>query len=193
MTSFSAPREREGDAVNYGRVARLLHWLIAALVFIMLAIGWCMDLFPKEWKTSALGIHKSIGILILLLATIRLIWRLRHHAPQLPAAMPAWEIRAALSAHYLLYALLFAMPLTGWAMTSAKGRPAMFLGVIPLPDLVAPDKALGHNLESLHGYLAYALAALIAFHAAAALYHHYILKDNILMRMRPPLWKKSAS
>jgi len=173
------------DRINYGAVSRLLHWLMAVLIIVMLCLGWSMDIISKEWKPVWLGTHKSLGIIILALAIARLAWRFYNAPPPLPEFMQRWEKRAAVTVHYLLYALLLAMPITGWATTSAFGRPVVFLGIVQLPDLVAKDRALGKLLEEIHGYLGYVLAVAIAIHAMAALYHHFIMKDSVLMRMWP--------
>jgi cytochrome b561 len=178
------------DLTRYGSVSRLFHWLIATLIVVMLGLGWSMDIIPKEWKPVWLGTHKSLGIIILALATARLGWRLYNPPPPFPKELQRWEQIAAMTAHWLLYGFLFAMPLTGWAMTSAKGKPIMFLGMVQLPDFIAPDRALGKWLEEIHGDLAYLLAATIFLHAAAALHHHFIRKNSVLMRMWPVLTKK---
>ena len=145
---------------------------------------------PKDWKHSALGIHKSLGIIILALAVLRLGWRLYNPAPPSPKEMHRWEQIAAASAHWLLYGFLFAMPMTGWAMTSAKGKTILFFGMVQLPDFVPTDRAFGELLEEIHGTLAYLLASMIILHAVAALYHHFIRKDSVLSRMWPVLPKE---
>lgn len=99
--------------------------------------------------------------------------------------MPAWQAKVAHLLHWLMYGLFFAIPLSGWAMTSAKGYPVVLFGVLPLPDWVPKDKALGHQLEELHEMLAWLLVALVVAHVAAALKHHFIDKDGLLDRMRP--------
>jgi cytochrome b561 len=190
---ISHPSQWRNDSMYYGSISRLLHWLIAALIVIMLCLGWSMDIIPKNWKPIALGIHKSTGIIILALAFLRLAWRLYNSPPPLPTSMPRWESVTAVATHWLLYGFLFAMPLTGWAMTSAKGKPIVFLGVSQLPDFVAPDLPLGKWLEEIHGDLAYVLAATIFLHIIAALYHNFIIKDNILKRMWPVFSKKPQS
>ena len=180
----------EEETSRYGTVSRILHWLIALLIFIMLFLGWTMDTIPKDWKLLWLGTHKSLGIIILTLAIIRLVWRLYNSPPPLPGEISLWERTVAKATHWSLYGFLFAMPLSGWATTSAKGKPIVFLGIMQLPDFVAADKAFGKWLEEVHGYLAYMLATTIFLHAAAALFHHFIKKDSVLMRMWPPFIHK---
>ena len=178
------------DHMRYGTVSRLLHWLMAVFIIIMLCLGWSMDIIPKEWKPVALGIHKSLGIIILALAIVRLAWRFYNSPAPLPKSMSCCEEIAAVTVHWVLYGLLFVMPLTGWAATSAFGRPIMFLGVVQLPDWVAKDHALGKFLEEMHGYFAYLLAGVITLHIMAALYHNFIKKDNVLYRIWPVFTKK---
>jgi cytochrome b561 len=120
---------------------------------------------------------------LLLLAVVRLAWRLTHQPPA-DVAMPVWQARAAHAMHGLMYALFFAVPLVGWAMSSAHGYPVVWFGVLPLPDWVPKDEALAHQLEDLHAALAWALAALVVAHVAAALKHQFIDKDGLLDRMR---------
>jgi cytochrome b561 len=169
--------------VAYHPVSRKLHWLVAFLILFMLALGWSFGFLPKNWHVPAIITHKNIGILILALAFFRLAWRWTHFVPPLPGPTLFFERWLAQGVHYALYALMFLMPLTGWAMGSAAGRPMLFLGMIPLPSLTAPDRELAHRLRSLHGLFAYALAGLIALHVLAALYHHFVRRDGLLRRI----------
>ena len=128
--------------------------------------------------------HKWAGMTILILSALRLLWRLTHQPPA-DAPMPTWQRLASHSAHWALYALFFAVPLAGWAYSSAVGFPIVLYGVLPLPDWVAPNRELAESLKQLHHWLAYALAAVITLHVAAALKHHFIDRDGLLHRMRP--------
>ncbi len=178
---------------SYTAVAKTLHWLIAVAIIAMLIIGWTMTSLPKgEEKFALFQWHKSIGITILLLSVLRLIWRLAHSAPPLPAAMPRWEKIAARASHALFYVLVIGMPLTGWAIVSSSplNLPTMLYGLVPWPNLpVLPDlankKEIGHVLGGVHGYGAYILATLLALHVAAALKHHFMDRDDVLTRMMP--------
>jgi cytochrome b561 len=120
-----------------------------------------------------------------MLAAARLLWRLGHAPPALPATMPPWERRAAQLTHALLYVLFFAAPLTGWLFSSAAGFQTVYLGMVPIPDLLSKDKALADALKLAHKSINYTLAAVIVLHAAAALKHHFIDKDDVLRRMLP--------
>jgi cytochrome b561 len=180
------------ETLHYTRVAKIFHWLIAAAILFQLALGWIFDSFSGETKFFLLQLHKSIGITILLLSLARLGWRFAHHAPPLPGVMPVWEQRAAHIGHFFLYAAMIGMPLTGWALVSASPRniPTILYGVLPWPNIpvlptLANKAAVSHFMGGLHGYGAYLFAALIVGHVAAALRHHFFVRDDILLRMAP--------
>jgi len=181
------------ESASYTRTAKILHWLIAIAILAMLAIGWSFDFLPNgETKFFLFQLHKSIGITILLLSLVRLGWRLAHRAPPLPASMPAWEQKAAHIGHILLYVVMIGMPLSGWAMVSSSPRniPTILYGVLSWPHLpilstLDNKKEVSHMFSNIHGVTAYILAALVAGHAAAALKHHFIARDDILLRMTP--------
>jgi cytochrome b561 len=180
------------EAPGYTRTAIGLHWLVALLIFAGFPLGVYMhDLPLSPDKLKLYSYHKWIGVTVLMLAALRLSWRATHRPPPLPETMPSWERLAAQSVHVLLYALLFAIPLSGWLMSSAKGIQTVYFGVLPLPDLVGKDKELGKLLEWMHEMLNFALLGLVLAHIAAALKHHYIERDDILARMLPILWRKS--
>jgi cytochrome b561 len=136
-------------------------------------------------KLTLLSRHKSIGITILVLACLRLGWHWANPTPTLPTALKPYERLLARGTHLLLYALLLAIPLTGWMMSSARGFPVSWFGFLQLPDFVPKDKALYEALVSTHETLAWTLAAIVALHVGAALKHHFMLKDDVLRRMLP--------
>jgi cytochrome b561 len=117
--------------------------------------------------------------------SLRLVWRLSHRPPPLPPAMPAWQRRIATLAPWALYALLLAIPLSGWLYSSAVGVPTVYLGLWQLPDLVGKDKALAEALKLAHKALNFTLLALVVVHVAAAIKHHFVDRDGLLARMRP--------
>lgn len=170
---------------SYGLVSRALHWLLAALLLASLVVGWVMTGLPLSPRRLVLyNAHKWAGVVILALTLLRLAWRLTHPPP--PAlAMPAWQHAAAAASHALLYALCVAVPLLGWAYSSAAGFPVVLFGVLPLPDFVAADRTLAESIKPWHGRLAHALAALALLHAAAAIKHHVVDRDGLLNRMLP--------
>ena len=182
------PRER------YGAVAMFLHWTMAAGVLALIAIGLIMAhaTLPPARLFSLYQLHKSIGITILLAALLRLAWRLGHRPPTLPESVPHAERVAAASTHWVIYFILLALPLSGWALVSASPLriPTVLYGVVPWPHLPwlsdLSDKAAAEKTISLvHAWGAYALAAIIALHASAALRHRYVLHDDVLARMLP--------
>jgi cytochrome b561 len=174
---------------GYTRTALSLHWLIALLILSAFTLGLYMHELPlSPYKLRLYSYHKWLGVTVFLLVCFRLYWRLTHRPPALPERMPRWERLAAEGVHYLLYALMLLIPLSGWLMSSAKGFQTVWFGVLPLPDLVGKDKALGDMLQALHELLNYTLAGLLAGHIGAALKHHFIERDDILARMLP--WLK---
>jgi cytochrome b561 len=159
---------------------------MAALIFTLLGVGFYMhDLPLSPWKLQIYSWHKWAGVTAFLLVLARLAWRLGHRPPALPATMPALMQLAAHAGHGLLYLLMLAIPLSGWLMSSAKGFQTVWFGVLPIPDLLAKDKALGDLLQSIHVSLNLTLIAVVVGHAGAALKHHFIDRDDVLTRMLP--------
>jgi cytochrome b561 len=175
---------------RYGAPAIALHWIAAALILFNLGFGlYLVDLPLSPQKLRYFSYHKWVGITVLLLSAARLLWRLGHPAPALPAGMRPWEVRLAHASHILLYVLFFASPLSGWLFSSASGFQTVYLGVFPIPDLLPKNKELAEILKITHHWINYMLAAVIALHAAAALKHHYIDRDDVLVRMLPSFRK----
>ena len=176
---------------HYTRTAVTLHWLIALLILVGLPLGLYMhDLPLSPHKLRLFSYHKWIGVTVFVLAVLRLSWRVTHRPPPLPDSMAAWERFAAEAVHYLLYALIFIIPITGWLMSSAKGFQTVWFGVLPLPDLIGKNAELGDQLHEVHENLNYALLFLLLGHVGAALKHHFFQHDDILTRMSPFLRKK---
>jgi len=174
------------SAQKYGMVAMTLHWTVAALIVFAVVLALYMGGLDRgNTKDLILGIHKSVGLTILLLTCGRGVWRLTHPAPPLPHTMPILQRHLAHATHALLYVIAVAMPITGYIAVAARGRETSFLGLLPVPILVPLDRALAHNAESIHVYSQYALYALVAGHVGAALYHHFVTRDDILRRMWP--------
>ena len=171
------------SSTRYTPIAIVLHWLLALAIVGAFGVGVYMaDLPFSPMRLKLYNWHKWAGVTILALSALRLLWRLTHRPPaDLP--MPVWQARAAHGVHVLLYLAFFAVPLTGWAMSSAKGYPIVWFGVLPLPDFVPKDHDLGELLEEVHGALAWGLAALVLAHVAAALKHQFIDRDGLLARM----------
>ena len=177
-----------GSIEAYGAPAVVLHWLLAVAIVGTFAVGLRIGGMPfSPSKLQWINWHKWAGIFILLLSMARLGWRLTHRPPALPAriadAMPGWQRAAYHGTHHVMYLLFLAVPLLGWAYSSAKGFPIVWFGVLPLPDLVAKDAALADALKGAHALAAFALMGLVALHVGAALKHQFIDRDGLLRRM----------
>jgi cytochrome b561 len=174
-------------AARYTPTAVALHWLSAALILCGFAIGlWMTRLALSPLKLQWYSYHKWIGITVFLIAVCRLVWRWRHPVPP-PVPMPEWQRRAAAATHAALYVLMLAIPVSGWIYSSASGVSVVWLGLVPLPDLVGKDKALAAVLKVVHTGLNYTLLALVSVHMGAALKHHFVDRDGTLARMLPRL------
>jgi cytochrome b561 len=174
------------NAPRYTGVAIGLHWLIGLMILCSLGLGlYMVELSLTPTKLRLYSWHKWAGVTIFTLVLVRCLWRLTHAAPPLPADMPRWQQLVAEGTHYLLYALMIAIPLTGWLMSSAKGFQTVYFGVLPIPDLLDKNKELGDTLALVHKLLNFTMIGLIIAHAAAALKHHFVDKDQILRRMLP--------
>src|SRR3546814_127874 len=143
----------------------------------------------SDWSSdlcsSDLAWHKWAGVSLLVLIVVRLAWRMSHKAPEFPLAMKPMARLAAHAAHWLLYALMLAIPLSGWLMSSAQGFQVVWFGVMPLPDLVSKNVTLGAVLKDVHMVLNYTLFVVVIGHVGAALQHHFIKKDTVMTRMLP--------
>lgn len=177
----------KNSAERWGPVSQLLHWLIVLLVLVLAIVGLTMGELPKTPKYFwVYTLHKSVGIIVLALVLVRIGWRLHAGAPRPVAGTPAWQARIASLTHALLYALLLAMPLSGWLYDSASGlRPFRWFGLVEMPKLSAPNESLSALSNDAHELLFWVLVALVALHAAAALYHHLFQHDATLTRMLP--------
>lgn len=173
---------------RYSGVAIALHWLLGLAIVITFSVGFYMTDLPfSPQRLKLYNWHKWAGVTILALSALRLLWRLTHRPPALPArindAMPAWQRVAFHGTHHLMYLLFFAVPLTGWAYSSAAGFPIVWFGVLPLPDFMAVDKEFAKVIKPFHELCANGLAALVLLHVAAALKHQFIDRDGLLARM----------
>lgn len=171
---------------RYGRTAVFLHWLTALLIVAGATLGLSMVELPlKPRKLQWYAWHKWIGITVFLLTSARLAWRWRHPAPVQLETIPRWQRNVASTVHATLYVLLLAIPISGWLYSSATGVQVVYLGLIPLPDLVAKDKELASALRLIHVTLNFTFLALVCVHGAAALWHHFVDRDAVLERMLP--------
>ncbi len=181
---------------RYGAVAQALHWIMALLIGAMLVVGIYMlrlpqaEKFPGKIGYDLYQLHKSVGLVVLVLAVLRIGWRLTHRAPRLPATLKPYEKGLAHASHLALYLLILAMPLSGWLMVSASELahgmlPTRFFDLFTVPNLLAADEAAEATLGQVHTVLAFAAIAVLVLHVGAALKHHFVLKDNVLLRMLP--------
>ena len=188
--TVSASFGKQRAEPRYTPLAIALHWLLGLAILGMFAVGVFMTDLPfSPLRLKLYNWHKWAGVTVLALSVLRLLWRVTHRPPSLPNAiiqtMPSWQARAYHATHYLLYSLFFAVPLIGWAYSSAAGFPVVLFGQLPLPDLLSPNKELAEQIKPLHGWGAFALVGLAGLHMAAALKHHFIDRDGLLARMWP--------
>jgi cytochrome b561 len=176
----------QASQVRYTAVAQALHWIIAALIATQFTLAWmAQDLPTGMHKLALFARHKSFGMTVLLLAVLRLAWRLFNPAPPLPDGMSNIERFLARATHYAFYVLLFAMPLTGWLMSSAKNYSVSWFSLFTWPNLIGPNEHAFDLLKETHYLLSNVLFAIVILHILAALKHHFWNKDDVLKRMLP--------
>jgi cytochrome b561 len=176
------------DRDRWGGVMKTLHWLMVLLIVGLATVGWYMKGMPNSPdKIGVYALHKSLGLTVLALAVLRLWWRtfVDRERPPLPPHMPAWQRFGAHASHVGLYALLFAIPLSGWLFNSAANFPLRWFGLFSVPSLSGPDPALKAFAGAAHWALFWVLCAVLAAHVGAALWHHFVARDEVLRRMWP--------
>lgn len=175
---------------RFGAVAQALHWAIVILILAQFVLASIFEDMPTGLdKIEMVVRHKTVGMTILMLAIVRLIWRIANPVPPLPNHQKTWERWLAHSVHGLLYLLIFAIPLSGWIMSSLAGVPVDYFGWFDFPDLVTKNKAWVEAAEQTHETLGKALIAVAVLHVAGALKHHFVDKDDVLLRMLPR-WRR---
>lgn len=173
-------------AARFGWPTIAFHWLAVVLVAAMYVTVEWREFVPKPdpLRDQLIALHKSLGVIILALVAVRLVLRRRDNRPPIVPAMPAWQDWASRLVHYALYAMLLVLPITGYLMSNAGDRPVAVFGLV-LPTLIAPNKELASTLKDIHEIVANIGYGLIAAHAVAALWHHFVQRDNTLRRMLP--------
>jgi len=176
---------------GYGAVAQAMHWVTVALVIVAWLLGEFDDVFPKgPARAASLYVHISAGLAVIGILVLRLFWRLVDPPPpNQPTVLGAWLDRAGHFTHYLLYALLIATPIAGIVLQFARGDALPIFGLGEIASPWAADRAFARTVKDFHEVLANALVILAGFHAAAALIHHWLLRDRTLVRMLPTAWR----
>jgi len=167
---------------RYDNVAIALHWSIALLVVTAFGLGMTVDDFPKAWGTTVVNIHALLGLAVLALTFVRIAWRMGHRPPAMTDAGPLAKL--VKPAHFLLYCLMIAVPLIGMPTLFYRGR-GLDLGLFAVPAFLPRVPEIFHPLTEIHELFAYALVSLAAGHVVAAIYHHLMLRDRLLLRMMP--------
>jgi cytochrome b561 len=182
------------DDERYGAVAIFFHWATASLVLAAVLCAWGIRLAPS-WalQSNLLIVHRSFGMSVLVVAALRVVWRASHPALLLPSSVRRWQRWLAAGTHWLLYGLLFAMPIAGYLSTTAAGHAVSFFYLFEIPRLIAHHPALARLAGRTHRSLQWAIYFFVALHAAAALGHHFVIKDHVLRRMLPALPLRSPA
>ncbi len=178
----------ENTAPDYGTGARLFHWITVVLILVQLPAGIAITIEAVPALNDTLFIlHKGLGCIFLLVVAARLVWKLSHRVPALPARLPALQRRIAARTHWLLYGLLVVLPVSGYIRTVGDGYPIELLDALGIPPLVTGIPDIAHVMRIIHTLAGYLLAALIAVHVGAAVHQQLFERDNVLSRMWPPV------
>jgi len=169
---------------RFGTIAKTFHWLLfMMLIFSMVAGNFLADMPKGPDKLEAMGLHKSFGAVILMLISLRLFWRLMNVLPSLPQEMSKSQIFKAHAMHWVLYVFMFAQPVSGVMMSQASGYPVSFFGLFDFPTFLDKSPALAESFHTAHGIIWMVLGVAALGHIAAALYHHFMIKDDVLKKM----------
>jgi len=182
MTNLAA--QNIGSAgTRYGSVTKALHWIVALLIAAQFAVGFIMPEIHRGVEVEFwIGLHLSLGVLILIVATFRIVWRALHPVAAL-TDLPKWQQQASQATHGLLYLFLLVAPILGWANASSRGWDVGLFGLFQLPRLTAEGSAIGGAMGDVHVVVVYGMLGLIGLHVLAALYHHFVQRDQVLREM----------
>lgn len=172
-------------AQRYTRVAIWLHWIIGVAVIANIGLAMLSEGAERATRMAAMNIHKPLGIAILALTIVLILWRMGHRPPPPPAGTPAWQRPVSRIVHWLFYALLILLPVSGWLWFSAAGRPIDFFGLFNLPALTGPNEVLADSLHDRHKVMGLAMLVLVVLHVLAALKHQFIDRTGLIGRMNP--------
>lgn len=174
----------QNSTQGYGSVARFFHWLIALLIFVMIPLGFLMGSIENEaWQIQAYTLHKQIGLLILSLMVLRILWAALNIKPVLPFMTPTWQRWCERTVHVSLYASLIVLPLSGWIGSVAAGYAPQFAGFTFSLPIAKSEEITKAAFDYVHIPFVYFLIGLVTVHIVAALYHHFIKRDDVLRRM----------
>jgi cytochrome b561 len=173
------------DIKRYSRTAIWLHWIIAGLIIINLLLGLYHEDFSKPVRASMMFWHRSIGLTVLILSLARLAWRLTHRPPAFDPVLKRWEVGLATLIHWLFYAFLIIVPLSGWLMSSTGGKPISFFGLFDFPSLPVRGRDAHETFKAVHEIFGKAMIGLIVLHVAGALKHHFEGHRHLIGRMAP--------
>lgn len=171
---------------RYGWLSKTLHWVMALMILALLTVGFTMGGVAEPFKWTLYGVHKAVGLTALVLVALRLLWRLKNAVPALPSDTPTWQRLASNANVMLLYTFMFVMPLSGLTLSLMGGHEVSYFGLFTIPAFTTGSTAASLWASALHNVSAFALAGLVSLHFLAGLYHHFVRKDPVLMRM---LWK----
>jgi cytochrome b561 len=186
MMAEKIVQARTAEQPGYGGVAKFLHWLIVALLIVQFVAAWTMpDINPRTPPSTLVDLHFSIGVTILFVALVRLLWRWRYPVPLIGDNVPVWQDWTARATHFLLYLLLFVLPILGWVDAGFRGLSINFYEIVTIPPIVGASRALAGKTGDIHTLVSYVLLGVVGLHVLATLYHHFWLRDRVFYRMLP--------
>jgi cytochrome b561 len=186
MMAEKIVHDRTAEEPGYGGVAKFLHWLIVALLIVQFAIAWTMpDINPSTPPSTLVDLHFSIGVTILSIVLLRLLWRWRYPVPLISDYVPVWQDWTARATHFLLYLLLFVLPILGWVDAGFRGLSINFYETVTIPPIIGASRALAGETGDIHTLASYVLLGVVGLHVLATLYHHFWLRDRVFYRMLP--------